>query len=337
METHIRPFQFDDLPALVELMNLAGEADQVEERYTPESLRAEMVDDFGASPTEDCWLFELPDGTLIGYGYVGWNDEAAQGIVAQGAAAQGAIWGYAWGAVHPAYRRRGIGRQIIQHVDAHFAAKIEAAHLPEGKGAYIQRYLNSRNIYEIQIATEMGYVPVRSSYRMSIDLAEPREPAALPEGFTLRPFDADQHARAVYEVDRDAFMHGGGKESPMAFEDWRARYIEQHFDPALWVVAWAGQSPVGEVPVGVAFSQPFDSIQTDLAWIAHLGVLPAWRGRGLGEALLRQSFYACQQAGFTRAALGVRAESDTAVNLYKRAGMVETSKYTHYRRVIVTT
>ncbi|MBN1563348.1 MAG: GNAT family N-acetyltransferase [Anaerolineae bacterium] len=323
-----KPFTWDDLPALVDLINLVGETDQVEERYTPETLRAEMVDDFGAAPTEDCWLVVLPDGdhthaTLIGYGYVGWQDAEPERI-------DDPVWGFAWGAVHPDYRRRGIGRQIMQRIDTHFAGKVEAAQFPNGKGAYIQRYLSRRNTDELQLATELGYVPVRSSYRMSVDLTQPLTPIAPPAGFTLRPFDPDQHAQAVYEVDREAFMQGGGKESPMGLAAWHARYIAaDHFDPDLWVVVWRD-----ETPVGMAFSQPFDPIQTDLAWITHLAVLPAWRGRGLGEALLRQSFYACQQAGFTRAALGVRAESETAVKLYVRAGMTQTAKYTHYRRVL---
>ena len=55
----------------------------------------------------------LPDGTLIGYGYVGWTEDADQKVV----------WGYGWGTVHPAYRRRGVGRQIMQQVDAFFAGK----------------------------------------------------------------------------------------------------------------------------------------------------------------------------------------------------------------------
>jgi mycothiol synthase len=53
-----------------------------------------------------------------------------------------------------------------------------------------------------------------------------------------------------------------------------------------------------------------------------LGVRPAWRRRGLGEALLREAFHAMYGRGFTRIGLGVDAENVSgAVRLYERAGM----------------
>ena len=53
-----------------------------------------------------------------------------------------------------------------------------------------------------------------------------------------------------------------------------------------------------------------------------LTVRPPWRGRGLGTALLRQSFRAFAERGARRVGPSVDAENTTgAVDLYERAGM----------------
>jgi ribosomal protein S18 acetylase RimI-like enzyme len=54
--------------------------------------------------------------------------------------------------------------------------------------------------------------------------------------------------------------------------------------------------------------------------IQNLGILPFWRGRGLGEALLLQALHGFCRAGLGRAQLEVTAQNDAAVRLYRRLG-----------------
>ncbi len=57
-------------------------------------------------------------------------------------------------------------------------------------------------------------------------------------------------------------------------------------------------------------------------WVETLGVRPAWRRRGIGQALLRSAFLAFFERGERTVALQVDAESPTgATRLYERAGM----------------
>ena len=52
-----------------------------------------------------------------------------------------------------------------------------------------------------------------------------------------------------------------------------------------------------------------------MAWIAIIGVLPEYRGQGIGAALLE----ACEkQLNLPRVRLNVRVSNDTAIRLYKR-------------------
>ena len=65
-----------------------------------------------------------------------------------------------------------------------------------------------------------------------------------------------------------------------------------------------------------------DPLRNGGGWVGALGVRRAWRGRGLGKALLLQSFGEFHRRGLPRASLGVDADSPTgATRLYEQAGM----------------
>ncbi len=60
--------------------------------------------------------------------------------------------------------------------------------------------------------------------------------------------------------------------------------------------------------------------RSGLGSIQNIGILPGWRGRGLGEALLLQALHGFRHAGLGRARLEVTAQNDTAIRLYRRLG-----------------
>ena len=51
-----------------------------------------------------------------------------------------------------------------------------------------------------------------------------------------------------------------------------------------------------------------------------MGVLPAWRGQGLGERLLRATLSHALRKGITRVTLEARADNLRAIRLYERVG-----------------
>src|SRR5207253_2921685 len=57
-----------------------------------------------------------------------------------------------------------------------------------------------------------------------------------------------------------------------------------------------------------------------LGAIQNIGIIPAWRGRRLGEALLLQSLHGMFVSGLGRAVLEVTAHNETAIRLYRRLG-----------------
>jgi RimJ/RimL family protein N-acetyltransferase len=54
-----------------------------------------------------------------------------------------------------------------------------------------------------------------------------------------------------------------------------------------------------------------------------MGLLPAYRGHGLGARLLREALTAADAFGYLRIELGVFATNTNAAALYRRAGFVE--------------
>lgn len=56
------------------------------------------------------------------------------------------------------------------------------------------------------------------------------------------------------------------------------------------------------------------------AGVLGLALLPAWRGRGLGERLMRTALEAAHAFGFVRVELTVRADNARAIALYRKLG-----------------
>jgi mycothiol synthase len=161
-----------------------------------------------------------------------------------------------------------------------------------------------------------GYRPIRSSYRMLIELDGEVAPPEFPEGIEVRTLREGEERRA-YDTYTSSFADHW-EFHPDPYERWRRYAVESSvFDPTLWFLA-----ETGDEVAGVAICQLHDSGDPRHGWIGILGVLPAYRRRGLGEALLRHAFAEFARRGCTRVSLGVDAENTTgAVGLYERAGM----------------
>ena len=75
------------------------------------------------------------------------------------------------------------------------------------------------------------------------------------------------------------------------------------------------------VGFAIARTQP-DSEGVTHGYVGDLGVRPPWRGRGLGEALLKRSLDSFRECGIPYATLDVDTENTSgAVRLYTQAGM----------------
>ena len=87
------------------------------------------------------------------------------------------------------------------------------------------------------------------------------------------------------------------------------------FDPKLWFLLRDGAAQ----PAGVLLLNR--STRTDALELVYLGLVPAYRGRGLGDALMRHAQATAAQVGSRRLSLAVDSRNAPALGLYHRHGM----------------
>lgn len=168
-----------------------------------------------------------------------------------------------------------------------------------------------------------GFTVRRRFVRMRIDpLAA--APAPPPDGIRISAPRPGIDERTVHGILVQSFARHARPISP-AYE----RYEEQNvhhpdYDPELWALAWHDDEPVGAITV-------FD--HGDLAFIRHLGVLDAWRGRGIASALLAHGLGLVAQRGQRRADLGVDVDDVVgALRLYEQVGFRTIQQLQLYER-----
>lgn len=296
----IRGFRWADLPVLVEITNRAAAADGDDHTTT----EAELSDRFEMpymNPEANCLVAVVGGDTIAGF------------CTAELDPRQGRGWGM--GCVAPVYRRQGIGSRLLAAADARHLER-GAAEVPPTMPLSCTRYCLATNAGALALFTRTGYEVARQSSFMGRELADTAEAQPLPEPFRLRPFVAARDARAVYQAEQDIFRHNWGYQD-IPYEVWTHLRLGDGIDPALWLVAVAGESIAG-----LCLARPWGSGRPHAAWIDTVGVVEAWRGRGLARALLSAMFARLRDSGFREVELEVDAENiSNAVALYERVGM----------------
>jgi ribosomal protein S18 acetylase RimI-like enzyme len=208
--------------------------------------------------------------------------------------------------VDPGWRGKGIGAALLDWL-------LGRARDQAGRSVRLQLEAVHGNPAALRLLGGAGFRQTRMTLLMGIDLDGPVPAPDWPPGVAPRSFDVEQDARAVHALIATAFTDVEGT-TPRSFETWAQIVIErERFDPSLVVLVEAGGRTAG-VAVNYRFR--------DEGFVQYLAVDRAWRGRGLGLALLRASFGAFARQGVPRATLMVDAENSTgAARLYERAGM----------------
>jgi mycothiol synthase len=318
----IRNYRPSDLGALVALINDTDAHDKLERATTVEELAHEMGFPT-ASPETDCFLAWAGD-RLVGYTdlYVRKGDAQLD--------AECAI--YCWGVVHPGWRRRGLGRRLLE---AAYSRATEC--LPEIEVRRVKFQCTCRDVEAGRIALYEGFGMERVRYFVNLarTLNGNLPPVEVPEGIRLRTYNSECDAEMVFEVDDTAFRDHWGHSSGN-FTDFVHWSNLPYMRPELWYLAEDENS--GQV-VGLGLNV------VDPAWIEQTGrqegyvdtlaVLREHRRRGLGTALLAQSLHVLHDAGMTAAHLHADAENLTgAVRLYERMGFSLRKTSMAYQRTL---
>ena len=308
----LRPARWTDINAVAKLTNdvaeMEGDSLFV---LTAEELANEWRS-AGFNVESDVFVVETRDGRLVG------SEEFYY--------ESGHYKLKADGCVRPEFRGLGIGSSLLEKIVVRAQAEMKLA-APDVR-VFIQSLVNNKDEAGHNLLRNNGYSPVRYHWRMEIKLQEAPATVTFPAGIELRPFIKDEHAVAVWQADNEAFRDHWGSHD-RTFEEWsHGKFGNPNFDPTLWMIAWDGSEVAG-------FSQ--NRFRKGIGWIGTIAVRRPWRKKGLGIALIRQTFGEFYKRGMTTISLGVDSANLTgATRLYERAGMYVAGEFATYEKELRT-
>ena len=220
------------------------------------------------------------------------------------------------GTVHPGYRGRGVGTDLLTWAER-AAGPLHQERFP-GQPMSLDGLYLARNSGAAELFSQHGYQPSRAFLRMSCDLTAGIAAGQVPAGVDIVGFTADrsEDARLVYN---EAFRDHWGS-TDFTTESWRHFIGSQAFRPVYSFLAYEGA-----VPLGLVLGHEYDSHaqatgQRELH-VPTVGTRRVGRSRGIATALLTASLRAATADGLVSASLSVDSDSPTgAVGLYERVG-----------------
>ena len=293
-DVSVRDFRRGDETAIRAIMEAAYLTDQM-----PGWTHAEMDVAISRIPVdpEETLIAEDADGVVVGYWARRFDDLR----------------------IHPASRRRGHGRRLFGAALARTAERGEATitlHVPTHLDA------------SVAFAEAMGLAYRSSLWQFRLAAGTPVRRPRFPDDVVLRPWTPDIDVGAFVAFADAAWE---GHPSPLGLTPELARLVAElpGFDPeGICLVSLASDPgrPIAFAKVELRRGEAGE--QT--GWIGQIGVLPAFRGRGLGRHLLEWSVEYLRHHGAADIDLAVEAENELALGLYLRAGFEPVVAWQHW-------
>jgi ribosomal protein S18 acetylase RimI-like enzyme len=213
------------------------------------------------------------------------------------------------GMVHPQYRRRGIGRALLEA--ARDECRLRGAEVfllvceetsPSGKA----------------FADAVGGQYRFSEYRMELDPATIQRSSRRPEAIRLERAGAED-LETLWHIRTASSGHENSAQQQIA--DW-FRSPDQRF-----YIGRRGGDAVGSLRV-------FMIGQTSTVYIHSFSVVPECRRRGYGREILEKSIDALRAEGWQHIRIEVETENRAALGLYRSCGFREIAQFRYYEMCV---
>ena len=247
-------------------------------------------------------------GVLVGYAHL----DATDGVAGPSAEL----------AVHPAHRRIGVGRELVESM---------LSTVPDKK---LRLWAHGEQPAAIELARSMNFINTRVLWQMRRSLRTPLSPPVLPPGISLRTFSPDLDAQGWLEINSRAFANHP-EQGGWLVADLESRMGEPWFSTDGFILAISDDT--GDI-AGFHWTKVHGA--TGHAAHAHealgevyvVGVDPHWQGTGLGRALTVIGLQHLRDLGLSQAMLYVDATNGPALKLYSSLGFTRWDTDVLYQR-----
>jgi mycothiol synthase len=215
--------------------------------------------------------------------------------------------------VSPANRRQGIGRQLLQKVEAlaRAAGARELKLWAYGALPASEAIAHARNI-----------APSRSLLQLEAPLDNLRS-TCLPAGYAIRTFDPSRDAGRWLSLHNEVFADHP-ENGTWSLDDLLMRLREPWFSAGDFLIAERDGQMVGFNWLKRVPEAPPDRPEGE---IYIIGVADSERGRGLGKALALLGLHHLRAEGMVTCTLFVEADNAPALALYRSLGF--STRHTH--------
>ncbi|GLW96449.1 mycothiol acetyltransferase [Microtetraspora sp. NBRC 16547] len=222
--------------------------------------------------------------------------------------------------VRPAFRRRGLGRRLLDAVLAETGGRVRLWAHGDHPGA-------------AALAASAGLTRARSLWQMRRPLDAPVPAATVPDGVRLRTFVPGEDEEAWLALNALAFSTHP-EQGAWTLADLELRKREPWFDPDGFFLAVRDDTLAGfhwtKVHGGEGAGEGQDREPVGEVYV--VGVDPAEQGSGLGRALTLAGIDYLRSRGLAQVMLYVDEENRPAIRLYESLGFTRWDTDVMYRR-----
>jgi len=311
-----RPIQPDDLDAIIKMLVDSSGVDKPETPPSSEHLRS-LLGMLGEDIEQNTLCALAADGSMAAAGmvFIPPVDEERLALVD--------------GNVHVAHRGRGLGGYLLGWMERR--ARQAFGDPADGLPQIMRTSCSGHQTDRIALYEQHGFKAMRYSYKMRRSLAQAVIPVPLPPGLSWAEWSPELDLEAMQAFNQAFSGHWG---VPMMNpEIWRGYFTGvPQFRGDLSFLAMEGESVVGFCINWVEGA----GTPVEEGWVEAIGVIPAWRGKGVASALMVQALSRFQAAGLRGAGLDVDAENPTgALRLYQKHGFEVVKESIHFVKQLI--
>ncbi len=307
-----------DIDAITELAQAADRVDHP--RFL--TTREEIAEEFESShfhAASDSLVAIAADDSMVAYGLV---------VLSPGQ--ETLVRSIVFGAVHPQWRGRGVGRALLDWQEQRALQQLASS--PKTLPGWIMTYAEETSHSAIRLLQRAGFGIARYYSELQRMLNEQLPLIDPPAGIVLERL-AEADVEALRLARNDSFRDHFGSQ-PTLEEQWQQFMRRSTTRHDLSFVAKSDDGQIAGFVVSTVNPDDWEPLGFSHAYIDLVGVTRAFRGRGIAPALLAHTLAAFRDEGLEGAVLDVDTESPTgAHSLYERVGFREVSRSINFTKV----